>query len=402
MDRIYTQILKNHLQNDLQMIFLAGARQVGKTTLSKSIDQFGYDYKYLNWDDQADKQLILSGTSTVIESINLPKVREKLPVIIFDEIHKYHEWKNFLKGFYDKYNEKVKIIVTGSAKLDIYRKGSDSMMGRYFLYRIHPFSVSELLRPNQLPSHEITEPTKPQNDLLDKLLIYGGYPAPFSKQDEKFKNRWQQLKSQQLFKEDILELTNIHEIALLEQLAFQLAHCCGSIVNQQNLSKKLQVAATTVKYWLSVLELSYYCFFISPWSKNISRSLLKAPKVYLWDWSQINDEGKRLENLVALHLLKAVHFWTDCGYGTYGLYYLRNKDQVEVDFLVTKNNEPWFLVEVKSSDEHLSHSLVKFHHETKAKHAFQVVKKIPYQAVNCFDYFEPIVVSLETFLSQLV
>jgi uncharacterized protein len=124
--------------------------------------------------------------------------------------------------------------------------------------------------------------------------------------------------------------------------------------------------------------------------------------VYLWDWSQVHDEGQRLENLVASHLLKAVHFWTDCGYGNYNLYYLRNKDQQEVDFLVTKNNQPWFLVEVKSSDEHLSHSLVKFHRETKAPHAFQIVKNLPYEEINCFNYHEPIIVPMQTFLSQLV
>lgn len=402
MDRIYTQLLKNHLDHDVQMIFLAGARQVGKTVLSKSIDQFGYSYHYLNWDDQVDKQRILAGSASVIETVNLAKVSKRSPVIIFDEIHKYHEWKNFLKGFYDKYNEKIKMIVTGSAKLDIYRKGSDSMMGRYFLYRIHPLSVAELLRSDRLLPQEIMEPRQPAKELIEKLLVYGGYPAPFIKQDEKFKNRWQQLKAQQLFKEDILELTHVHEIVLLEQLAFQLSHCCGNLINQQNLSKKLQVAATTIKHWLSVLELSYYCFFISPWSTNISRSVLKAPKVYLWDWSQVHDEGQRLENLVASHLLKAVHFWTDCGYGKYDLYYLRNKDQQEVDFLVTKNNQPWFLVEVKSSDTHLSHSLIKFHRETKAPHAFQIVKNLPYEEINCFNYHEPIIVPMQTFLSQLV
>ena len=402
MERVYTELLVGHLLKDRQMLFLAGPRQVGKTTLSKSLNLVDFEFFYLNWDEKQNKQIILNGTSDILAYINLDKARKNKPVIIFDEIHKYKHWKNFLKGFYDTTQDILHIIVTGSAKLDIYRKGSDSLMGRYFLYRIHPFTVAEIVQARTNIEKQISLPKVVPIDLVDKLLLFGGYPDPFIRHDLKFRNRWQQLKYNQLFKEDLLELTKIHEIILLEQLAYQLKSCVGNLVNKDDLSKKLQVAATTIKSWLAILELSYYCFFVPPWSSNVARSILKNNKVYLWDWSEVIDKGQRLENLVASHLLKAIHFWTDTGFGKYDLYFIRNKDKQEVDFLVTENMQPWILVEVKSSDQSLSKSLKKFQVETGAKHAFQVVKNLPYSNINCFDYNDPVVVSLDTFLSQLV
>lgn len=406
MDRVYSTILQKHLKQDKQMIFLAGPRQVGKTTISKSIENLGHTYTYLNWDAKEDQQAILSGHQHILDLINLAKIRSNIPVVIFDEIHKYKNWKNFLKGFYDKYSDQVRIIVTGSAKLNIYRKKSDSLMGRYFLYRVHPFSIAETLYTQALPDTEIrsiSEEIDFNQNSLDDLLNFGGFPDPFIKKDLLFKNRWQQLKTNQLFKEDILEITNIHDITLLEQLAFQLKYIAGNLVNKNSLSTKLQVAESTIKTWLDILEQTYYCFLIPPWSKNISRSILKAPKVYLWDWSEVNDLGQRIENLVACHLLKAVNFWSDYGFGGYKLYFIRNKDKQEVDFIITKNNEPWILVEVKNSDEKLSKSLIKFQRETKAPFAFQVVNNLPFSNIDCFNFKDrAVVVPLSSFLLHLV
>jgi predicted AAA+ superfamily ATPase len=158
----------------------------------------------------------------------------------------------------------------------------------------------------------------------------------------------------------------------------------------------------TIRRWVEVLKSFYYCFSLQPWSKNIARSLLKEPKLYLWDWSLIEDEGHRHENLVASHLLKAIHFWTDQGLGDFGLHYLRTKDQHEVDFLVTKDKEPWFLVEVKTKAKGLSSALFRFQEETKAPHAFQLAFDLPFVAKNCFEEKGPILVPAQTFLSQLI
>ncbi len=157
-----------------------------------------------------------------------------------------------------------------------------------------------------------------------------------------------------------------------------------------------------MRRWIEVLKSFYYCFSIQPWSKNITRSLLKEPKLYLWDWSLVQDEGHRLENCVASHLLKAVHFWTDRGMGEYGLYYLRTKDKLETDFVVVKNGKPWFLIEVKTRAKGLSPALFHFQKETGAPHAFQLAFDLPFVERNCFEEQGPILVPAKTLLSQLI
>ena len=170
----------------------------------------------------------------------------------------------------------------------------------------------------------------------------------------------------------------------------------------QTLAKALWITAKTARRWVNALKAVYYCFLVRPWSKNISRSLIKEPKIYLYDWSLCNDLGARAENFVAQHLLKAVHYWTDHGLGDYGLYYLRDKDKREVDFLVTRNDKPWFLAEVKNGSRTLSPHLEYFQKMTGAEHAFQICMDLDYVDRNCFSYHQPIVVPAITFLSQLI
>ena len=159
----------------------------------------------------------------------------------------------------------------------------------------------------------------------------------------------------------------------------------------------------TIRSWIETLCSLYYCYELRPWSKNIARALIKEPKYFLWDWAQVSDMGARAENFVASHLLKAVHFWTDAGFGRYDLYYIRDKDQREVDFLVTHQDEPWFLVEVKMSDNKgIAPALSYFQKATGAKHAFQVVLDLPWVNRNCFEENRPVIVPARTFLSQLV
>jgi predicted AAA+ superfamily ATPase len=215
--------------------------------------------------------------------------------------------------------------------------------------------------------------------------------------------RWQLLAHEQLFREDIRDLTNIRDMQQLVMLAELLKHQTGQLINYSNLSNKLQISTDTVRRWCATLTEFYYGYMLSPWTKNISRSLLKNPKFYLWDWSSLKDEGAKFENFIAGHLLKAVHLWTDRGLGDYGLYFLRDKDQAEVDFLVTKNAEPWFLVEAKlSSKKSLSPSLKKFQKKTQAKHAFQVVQDLDYLDIDCFTLETPTIVPAKSLLSQLV
>lgn len=400
MERVYQQLIAQHLSKLRQMVFLMGPRQVGKTTLSHE-SASGLNPLYLSWDNPTDKLLFIEGPEAVARQAGLEEIVGFLPVLIFDEIHKFGKWKNFLKGFFDLYENKAKIIVTGSARLNIYKRGGDSLMGRYFYYRIHPLSVAEIVSPMMI-EEEIRLPSPISQDDWMALLEHGGFPEPFIQRSKTFSRRLKALRKDQLFREDIRDGTRIQELGQLELLAELLRLQAAESMDYQSLANKVRVSVDTVRRWLEVLKSFYYCFSIQPWSKNISRSLIKEPKLYLWDWSLVDDEGHRLENLVASHLLKAVHFWTDQGLGEYGLYYLRTKDKLETDFLITKNKKPWFLVEVKTKAKGISPALYHFQKETNAPHAFQVAFDLPFVNKNCFDEKGPILVPAQTFLSQLV
>jgi predicted AAA+ superfamily ATPase len=404
MKRIYEIIVKEHFASYQQMAFLMGQRQVGKTFISLTAAGLTRDdNNYLNWDNKDHRNIILSGPTSLAEHLGLNKASTEKPFVILDEIHKHPDWKNYLKGFYDTYKDKANIIVTGSSKLNVFKSGGDSLMGRYFPYRIHPLSVAECLSATLNDDEEISAPQEIAPELLQKLLNIGGFPEPFLKDNERFTRIWKNLRQQQLFHEDILDLSQIQEVALLEFLAEILRQQAGQLTNYSKLAKKVGVVVDTIKRWITTLENFYYCFTIKPWSRNIVRSLLKEPKTYLWDWGEIDDVGARLENFVACHLQKAVHMWNDRGLGKYGLFFIRDKEKNEVDFLVTKDKAPWFLVEVKNSPNHsISKALHKFQQQTKAQHAFQVVADMKFVNKSCFDYQEPIIVPLTTFLSQLV
>lgn len=403
MKRIYELVMEEHLASHRQMVFIAGPRQVGKTFASLEVSELSIRHFYLNWDIQEDRLLILQGANAVAAALKLTTVGKGIPIIIFDELHKYPKWKSFLKGFFDKYSNEIKIIVTGSAKLNIYKEGGDSLMGRYFLYRLHPLSISEILHPQLIDSEIHNQPKEIGEQEFEYLMTYGGFPEPYLKQNKQFYNRWKRLRTKQLFQEDLRDLTKIYDIAQIQVLAELLRYQAGQLTSYTTLSKKVNVSIDTIRRWLKTLQSFYYCFAIQPWTKNVTRTLLKEPKIYLWDWSLVDDEGGRIENFVASHLLKAVHFWTDRGLGEYGLYFLRDKEKREVDFLISKNGTPWIMVEVKKSENAgLSKSFYHFHNALKPQHAFQVVFDMDYIDVDCFSLKQPMVVPAKTFLSQLV
>ena len=400
--RIYSELLEEHFSMDRQMLFLAGPRQVGKTTISEAAAELTDEWFYFNWDIQEHRAIIIQGPQTVGNQIFIERAREMAPIVVFDEIHKYSRWKTFLKGFFDLYKGKVHIIVTGSAKLDVYQSGGDSLMGRYFPYRVHPLSIAECIRTT-ISDREIRPPAPIEASDFEVLWKYGGYPEPFLKRNDLFYTKWKLTRFKQFFEEDIRDLTQIHELAQLELLSDLLKHQAGQLLNYHNLANKVNVSVNTIRRWISVFERLYYCFLIRPWTKNVTRSLLKEPKLFLWDWSDIDETGARAENFVGSHLLKAVHFWMDRGFGKYKLYFVRDKEKREVDFLVTKNQKPWFLVEVKhSANMGISKHLYRFQEQVQAPHAFQVIVDSEFVDVDCFSYNDPVIVPAKTFLSQLV
>ena len=254
---------------------------------------------------------------------------------LFDELHKYPRWKQFLKGFFDTYADQVRIIVTGSSRMDVYRRGGDSLMGRYFLYRMHPFSVAETLSQDLPdPQRIVRSPRKIRAVDFEALWLHGGYPEPFLKRDLRFSRRWQSLRLEQLVREDIRSLTQIQHIDQLETLVKLLASRSAHQLVYDNLAKAVRVSVDTVRRWVDVLQSLHLGFLIRPWFKNVTRSLRKEPKWFLRDWSSVGDPGARAETFVGCHLLKAVEGWTDMGLGKFELCYLRNKEKREVDFLV--------------------------------------------------------------------
>ena len=265
--RILSFTIREALQSSAprKVICLFGPRQVGKTTICRS---FSESTHYFNWDNVDDQQQILKGPQAIVEKMGLtPR-----STVIFDELHKFPNWKNFIKGFFDTYHKgQMNIVVTGSARLDIYRKGADSLMGRYFPYHIHPLSVSEIVR-QEMPKTEISNPLPIPDEQFARLLKFGGFPEPFLKGKPQFYNRWKQQRNQLLFREEIRDTTRIHEISQVQLLAEFLRQQSGQLLNYASLARKIRASQDSIRRWLTALESLYFCFSIRPWTQNVSRS----------------------------------------------------------------------------------------------------------------------------------
>jgi predicted AAA+ superfamily ATPase len=397
--RVYDALLAEHLASHRQMALVTGPRQVGKTTTCRDHADF-----YVNWDNQDDRELILTGPARLAERFKLDRLSEKTPAILFDELHRYPHWKQLLKGFFDTHADRVRVMVTGSSRLDVYRRGGDSLMGRYFLYRMHPFSVAETLHQD-LPDPEriVRRPRKPRPGDFQALWQHGGYPEPFLKRDKRFSRRWQSLRLHQFVQQDIRDMSQIQQVDQLEILVRRLANRSAHQLVYGNLAKEVRVSVDTVRRWIDILRNLHLGFLIRPWFTNVSRSLRKEPKWFLRDWSSIDDAGDRAETFVGCHLVKAVDGWNDMGLGNFDLGYLRDKEKREVDFLVIRDGKPWFLVEVKHRDESIGGALKHYQEQVKAPFAYQVVIDADYVDRDCFENpGGPVVVPASTFLSQLL
>lgn len=384
--------LTSYILEDLKekMVFIGGPRQVGKTTLCRNIvaSHFG-NHAYLNWDNRADRKTITAASWP-----------GDVELLIFDEIHKYRQWKGLIKGEYDKLKEKYKFLVTGSARLDLYRRGGDSLQGRYHYYRLHPFTLAEIMGLSYKSSvqRELPITENFHQDALEALYTYGGFPEPFMKQNKRHLRRWHNEKIERMFREDIQDIQAIRDIGNMKLLGDILPSKVGSLLSLNAIREDLEVSFRAVSHWMDVLESFYYCFRIYPYSAKKIRSLKKEPKLFLWDWSEVEDESARFENLIASHLLKYVHFITDYDGYKAELHFLRDVDKREVDFLVTINGKPWFAVEAKLQDASLSPHLLYFRERLSIPYVYQVVK------TNNIDKLEKRVriISAGKFLSGLI
>lgn len=363
--------LEKHISEEIKerMVFIGGPRQVGKTTMANQIAHkyFPGRSQYLNWDYRPDRRSILNF-----------EFGAENELFIFDEIHKYKDWKNYLKGFYDKHKQKIKIMVTGSSRLDIYRRGGDSLLGRYRYYRLHPLSLEELVGIKE--EVEVFKPIKFPKDnekcvkIFEDLFKFGGFPEVFLKKDEVFLRKWHIERIDRIIKEEIRDLENIREISMMEALIELLPSRVSSMVSLNSIREDLEVSFKSVRLWMDILERFYYLFRVYPYHSVKIKSLKKEPKLYLWEWSEISDEAKRFENMVASHLLKYVHYLSDVEGYRAELFYLRDVEKREVDFLVTINKKPWFCVEAKLSKEEFNRSIEYFSKKLDIPFSYQVIK----------------------------
>jgi hypothetical protein len=357
--------VKADLKN--KMVFIGGPRQVGKTTMSKVVGKNYFKKSaYLNWDNYDDRKMI--------EKNDLPADSD---LIIFDEIHKYRRWKNYVKGVFDKNKENSKIIVTGSARLDLYRRGGDSLLGRYHYYRLHPFSLAELAERkftvkvlNKINFPEL-KPVDVKN--FSDLLTFGGFPEVFLKKNKNDLRRWHNQRKELLVKQDIRDVETIRDLSGLQILVDILPEKVGSLLSINNLRSDLEINHKTAALWVDVLENFYYHFRIYPFTFSKIKSLRKAAKLYLWDWSQVEDPGSRLENMTASHLLKFVHFLHDAKGYQAELFFWRDLEGREVDFIVAIDKKPWLAIEVKSSQKEVSKNLLYLGAKINIPFKFQLV-----------------------------
>ncbi|MBI4403021.1 MAG: ATP-binding protein [Deltaproteobacteria bacterium] len=335
-----------------KMILLMGPRQVGKTTLSKEVAK---DFQYLNYDRGRDRK--------IIHKLEWDRTRS---LVILDELHKMRKWKSWIKGVYDTEKRPPHFLVTGSARLDVYRRGGDSLAGRHFSHRLHPFTVRELM--GQMEPEET----------LDRILKVGGFPEPFLENDPAKAGRWRASHLDVILREDLIDLERVREIRSIEILIDLLRERVGGLVSYSSLAEELGVSVHTIKHWLEILGYLYVIFRVSPYSRNIARSLKKESKYYFYDTGAVEgNEGQKLENVVAGALLREIDLCRD-EQGLHGdLFFLRDKSKDEVDFLVTINRKPRLLVEVKWNDDNFAKALFRFKAQlSEPVQACQIVRNL--------------------------
>ena len=354
------------------MVFLAGPRQVGKTMLARQwLEKNGCPSLYYNWDDAVTRRAYRNNSRFFESPARLLGNRD--PWIVFDEIHKRNHWRDILKGIYDIFRKDFRFLVTGSARLDLFRRSGDSLVGRYNLFHMMPLNIREIIGLKGHPcflkesetqrlisafESQVSLPLhREAEDACIPLQQYGPFPEPFLRQNDRFSRKWHQDYFSLVIRQDLKDVSRVVELDKVEHLLHLLPERIASPLSMANLAREVEAAHTTVKSWLDQLKRLYLLFSVDPWTPKISRGLRREKKWYFLDWYYTPEGPARLENIVATYLYRTCLCLSDMGYGHYALYYIRTLDKKEIDFLVTREHRPVMAVEVKSGDMHLANSL---------------------------------------------
>lgn len=366
LDRPLYTALWDTLAAEKRMVFLAGPRQAGKTTFAKRVAEGFRNRVYVNWDLATDRARL---TRDPYFFEHLERVDPSAPLVVLDEIHKWQTWKQYLKGAYDGFHDRFRFLVTGSGRLDVYRRGGDSLAGRYGLFHLWPLTLAELAGQRATldalraePLAVLSEAGGATEGTWRRLGECSGFPEPYLRGQGAAYRRWSVAYHAEVIREDVRELAGIRRIGEVETLFALLPERVGSLCSPQALAEDLKVAYNTVKAWLEVLERLYLTFTVAPYTRTLVRATQKPRKVYLFDYAVIEDPATRFENMVAVELLRAVTTWNDAGEGPFALHYVRDKSKAEVDFLLTVRGRPWLLIETKRADTEVSPSLARFQH----------------------------------------
>lgn len=377
-----------------KIALVSGPRQAGKTTLGRMLLAQRGTGSYENWDDVRFRRHWAKDPADIVPSGG----GRTTPLLVLDEIHKERQWKRRLKGLYDTLSSPCDILVTGSARLNVYAKGSDSLLGRHLSFRLHPFSIRELSGPEVLGPDDMMRAlfarsrrtAASDEGNLRSLMFYGPFPEPLLAQDVRKARLWRRNREQLIVREDLRDLSRLPELGRIEMMTALLPERVGGLFSQTSLAGDLESSIPTIRRWMAYLKELYYLFEIRPYSRRIARSLRQQGKVYLWDFAAVQDEAARFENLVAFHLLKTCHFWTDTGEGSFELQFVRNKEKQEIDFLIVRDNEPWLPVEVKSGDATPSPNWSKFAPMLPCKRGLQLLAR-PHWMIHRFGEAEVLV-----------
>ena len=370
---------------------------------------------YFNWDDISTRQAYFADSRFFESPARSLGIQD--PWIVFDEIHKRNRWRDILKGAYDLFADEFRFLITGSARLDLFRRSGDSLVGRYNLFHMMPLSIGKVTHTPREPCFlEQTDSKKLADSLEDTisrplsseaveayecLLQYGPFPEPFLKQNERFSRKWHQDYISLVVRDDLRDISRVAQLDKVENLLFLLPSRIMAPLSIPNLAGELEVAHTTAKSWLEQLRRLYLVFSVDPWSRKIRRGLRKAKKWYFLDWYYAPEGAARLENMMATYLYRTCLAMTDMGYGNYRLHYLRTLDKKEIDFIVARDNRPILAIEVKSADIKLSKPL------KDRRKWFPDLLPLGFQVVNQRNILQKYpdktwVVSIERMLSLLI